>query len=239
MKKILFAVLACVALAMPNEASAQAYRGTYTQKPAKSGTSNFFEHSDMYYGVRLGAAFSNVSSSSDLIKGGSTIPGLNIGGVVGIALTDEAPLYLESGLSYIQKGGKGRYTLNAQDPADRKTYDAKYTLNYLEIPAVIKYIYSVDDQMSIQPFALAYLDMGVGGKIKMDELREKRPAFSDHNDYDRHFRRFDVGLKFGCGASYDVFYGEIYYDLGLTNTCNDDFGSTHNRTFGVNIGVNF
>lgn len=241
MKRFLFAALAFLAMAMPNEASAQAYRGTYTQKPAKNSSSNFFEHSDMYYGVRLGVGFNGISSTSTFLKGGSTTAGLHIGGVVGFQLTDEAPLYVETGLSYAHKGGKGNYSNSDTDPTKVRNYIAKYSLDYLEIPAVIKYVYSADDKLSVQPFAGLYVDTGLGGKIKLQDgtYREDHPAFSDYDNDDVHFTRFDIGLKLGCGVSYDVFYGEVYYDLGLTNTCNDGLESTHNRRFGINVGVNF
>ena len=41
-----------------------------------------------------------------------------------------------------------------------------YDLNYLEIPAVVKYKYEVDDHFSLQPFMGGYFAVGVGGKIK-------------------------------------------------------------------------
>lgn len=241
MKKFILAALAFVAMAMPNNALAQSYRYNPNTPAKRSTASNFFEHTDMYYGVRLGVGFNSISSSSTFIRGNSTLAGLNIGGVVGFALTDEAPLFVETGVSYAQKGGKGSYT-TCETEGPSKTYDAKYNLGYLQIPAVIKYAYAADEQLSIQPFAGVFLDTGLGGSIKVQSGtndRGKRPAFSDYDKDDVHFKRFDIGLKLGCGVSYDVFYGEVYYDLGLANTCNDIIDTTHNRRLGINIGVNF
>lgn len=239
MKKIILAAIAIAMMAMPTCVQAQAYRYNPNTPAKRSTASNFFEHSDMYYGVRLGVGFNTIGSSSPCIKGNSIFTGLNIGGVVGFSLTDEAPLFVETGASYAQKGAKGTYTTIGEGS---KTYDAKYNLGYLEIPAVVKYVYAADDQLSIQPFAGLFLDTGLGGSIKVQSGtndRDKRPAFSDYDADDVHFTRFDIGLKLGCGVSYDVFYGEVFYDLGLANTCNDAVESTHNRRLGINIGVNF
>lgn len=239
MKKFILAAIAIAMMAMPTCVQAQAYRYNPNTPAKRSTASNFFEHSDMYYGVRLGVGFNTIGSSSKYIKGNTVFTGLNIGGVVGFSLTDEAPLFVETGASYAQKGAKGTY----KDPS-MKPYEAKYNLGYLEIPAVVKYVYAADDQLSLQPFAGIFLDAGLGGSMKMQsgiEDPQKRPAFSDYHDApdDVHFKRFDIGLKLGCGVSYDVFYGEVYYDLGLANTCNDIIDTTHNRRLGINIGVNF
>ena len=133
--------------------------------------------------------------------------------------------YLETGLSYIEKGGK-------KDLANGKkmTYD----LNYLEIPAVIKYKYEVDDHFSLQPFMGGYFAVGVGGKIKNFAEREAESSFDSHN-----FRRLDGGLRIGCGISYDMFYADLTYDIGLANICHDTFDRSRNGAVMFNFGVNF
>ena len=53
------------------------------------------------------------------------------------------------------------------------------------------------------------------------------------------FKRFDGGLRFGCGAGYDIFYLELAFDLGLSNICHDMFDTSRNRSLTLNFGVNF
>ena len=178
-----------------------------------------------YYGLRIGPSFSYVNSDDERLDGGNWQTGLNVGVVAGIPLTDTAPLYLETGLSYIEKGGK-------KDLANGKkmTYD----LNYLEIPAVIKYKYEVDDHFSLQPFMGGYFAVGVGGKIKNFAEREAESSFDSNN-----FRRLDGGLRIGCGISYDMFYADLTYDIGLANICHDTFDRSRNGAVMFNFGVNF
>ena len=56
-----------------------------------------------------------------------------------------------------------------------------YDLNYLEIPAVLKYKYEVDDHFSIQPQVGGYFAVGVGGKIKNFAEREAQSSFRSDN----------------------------------------------------------
>jgi hypothetical protein len=177
-----------------------------------------------YYGLRLGAAFSTVNSDDPRLDGGTMQTGLNVGMVVGFQLHPTSPVCLETGLFYTEKGGKGRY--------DGKKFT--YNLNYIEVPLLLKYQIDVERKLSIQPFLGGYLACGVGGKIKD---YGNRTAFSSFDD--DAFRRFDGGLRLGCGLQYDIIYVEAAYEFGLANICNDSFETSHNRCLYVNCGVNF
>ena len=98
----------------------------------------------------------------------------------------------------------------------------------------MKYAYPIDENFSIQPFAGGYIACGVGGKIKNYGLREAESSFSSDC-----FKRFDGGLRVGCGAAYDMFYFDITYDIGLANICHDEFDTSHNGCLTLNFGVNF
>ena len=108
-----------------------------------------------------------------------------------------------------------------------------YDLNYLEIPAVLKYKYEVDDHFSIQPQVGGYFAVGVGGKIKNFAEREAESSFKDAN-----FRRLDGGIRIGCGIGYDMFYADLTYDIGLANICHDSFDKSRNGALQFNFGVN-
>lgn len=166
-----------------------------------------------------------MSSDDKTLDGGNAQTGLNVGAVVGIALSDRAPVFFETGLYYTEKGGKKKL-----DDGKKMTYD----LNYLEVPLTVKYAYPIDDHFSIQPFAGGYLACGVGGKIKNYREREADPPFSSNR-----FKRFDGGLRLGCGVAYDMFYADLTYDVGLANICHDEFDTSHNGCLTLNFGVNF
>lgn len=186
--------------------------------------SGFADEHNLYYGIRLGWALGAISSDVQGVEAGTLRSGLHLGGVVGIQLSSEHPVYLESGLSYVEKGGKG----------DLKGMKHTYSLKYLLLPVVVKYRYELDDAFSIQPFLGGYLATGIGGKIRNYAELESRSAFSGED-----FRRFDGGLRLGCGFEYQIMYAEACFDFGLANISRNDFASSHTRCLYFNLGVNF
>lgn len=183
-----------------------------------------YRSNDVYYGLRIGPAFTTVSSDNKYLDGSKSKTGLNVGFAFGVELSD--PLYFETGLYYTEKGGKN----------NKANLDFTYGLNYLELPFVLKYVYEIDD-FSIQPFFGGYFACGVGGKIKNFENRKAYSSFN--NDYATEFNRVDAGLRMGVGFSVDMFYADLTYDLGLANIGNDDFDECHSRALMLTFGVNF
>lgn len=178
---------------------------------------------DSYVGLRLGLGVATVNANDPYLDGGSPKAGLNVGVVAGLQVAPATPLYLETGLSYIEKGGKG---------GSRDAYT--YTMNYLEVPLLIKYQHNLDHETSLQPFVGVYGALGVSGKIKDQNQRLIYNAFADDA-----FHRFDGGLRIGCGLQYDYLYAELGYDIGLANVSRDDFETAHTGCFFANIGINF
>lgn len=227
MKKTLLLSLLCMILAMSAMAQpGYRYGRGYNpriQTVGRHGNELIAWHS-YYVGLRVGLNASHVSSESPLLDGSSMKSGLNIGIAAGTQLTYRAPLFIESGLYYSQKGGKG-------DSGNGKfTYD----LNYLEVPVLIKYKHFVGNQTSIQPYAGGYLAVATDGQIKNYGTRTAFSSFEDG-----YFNRFDGGLKIGCGVGYNMLYLDASYDIGLANIGQDNFDDTHNGCFTINLGVNF
>ncbi len=232
MKRVTFIMMATLLAAIP--ATAQNYKDSRYYNPRtghldyRQGNNNRHyrdRDKDAYFGFRIGPAFSHVSSDDSRLDGGEWQTGLNVGAVVGIPLTYQYPLYLETGLSYIEKGGK-----KDQTTGEKMTY----SLNYLEVPVVLKYKYNVDNHFSIQPQVGGYFAVGVGGKVKNYQALEAQSSFNKNL-----FQRCDGGLRFGCGIGYDMFYADVTYDLGLANIGHDTFKNTKNGSLQLNFGVNF
>ena len=106
MKRLAFIMMALLLALMP--AAAQNYRDSryYNKQTGHLDYRFNNNYGSPYYGFRIGPAFTFVNSDDSRLDGGDWQTGLNVGVVAGIPLTDSAPLYLETGLSYIEKGGK-------------------------------------------------------------------------------------------------------------------------------------
>ena len=182
---------------------------------------------DCYFGVRVGLNVSMVNSGVPRLDGDNPKAGLALGGVVGFQLVDDTPLYVETGLLYTEKGGKSHY--------DGGSFT--YSLNYLELPLVVKYgieINTFRGDLEIQPFFGGFLAQGLTGKIKEYNSRTSTSSFSNEA-----FRRFDGGLRMGCGVQFNHLYGELGYELGLANISHDEFDTAHTSNFFLTVGVNF
>ena len=215
MMKGLVLALICAMFALP--VSAQMRRGYHRPAPSRHShpmRSHYGSHSDFmlgentYFGLRFGLSASSVHSDDQYLNGSGVQSGYNIGGVVGFQLSYFAPVFFETGLSYIEKGGKGSFGGN------KFTYD----LNYLDVPLVLKYRHVVAPTTAIEPFLGGYLSCGVGGQIRDFGDRAAYGSFSDNN-----FNRFDGGIRIGCGAAFSMLYAELGYDLGLSNISKDYF----------------
>lgn len=222
MKKIIIAALLGFLAIMPS--TAQNYRSSnqYSYNSRSNYSHSMFGYDDVYFGFRIGPSFTTISTDEkDFDFSAKT--GLNFGVVAGFGLSNSIPLFLETGLYYNEKGGK----------ADIGRTDIKYRLNYLEVPFAFKYMYELDDEISIQPYLGAYIAYGISGKIKDYD------ALTSESSYKNMFHHFDAGMKIGCGMQYDMFYFELNYDLGLANIRDDEFTTCRNRALTLNLGVNF
>lgn len=211
MKKILLSILA-VLFAAPS--FAQYSSGGFS-----------LSESSLYYGVRLGMNVANLSGDDE--PGLNSKIGLNLGGTVGLRLSDTTPIFLESGLYFSGFGAQ----------KDKNSV----TLNYLELPILIKYGVQVSDDIALLPFIGPSFRYGLfGGKIKTSG-EGKIDSFGD-DPY--QYKRGDVGIKLGCGAEYNKLYLELGYQFGITNIANwelanHDDAAVHNGALFINLGVNF
>ena len=178
--------------------------------------------SSVYYGLRLGMNFSTISG--DYFDLGTRI-GMNLGGVVGIRVSDSTPVFLESGLYYASRGAKeGKSTVSTHN---------------LEIPLLIKYGIQATDEIAVLPYIGPYFAFGLGGNYKYEIGNSE---FKKDGTYD-FMKRFDMGFKVGCGAEYNKLYLELGYQFGVMNLLKEEVNpadeSARNGSLYVNFGVNF
>ena len=180
------------------------------------------DQSSLYYGIRLGMNIATLTGDAGDL--GSKV-GLNFGGTVGLRVSDTTPIFLESGLYYTGCGAK----------KDKSSV----SLNYLELPLLIKYGIQASDDIALLPFIGPTFRYGLfGGKIKSPG-GHKEDSFGDGR-----YKRADMGIKLGCGAEYNKLYLELGYQFGIANISDavlesGDDASVHNGALFINLGVNF
>ena len=172
-----------------------------------------------YFGVRLGGSWTQMFTNID----NSTMSG-RIGWHAGVAYGKQlgrgVPLFFETGLYFTQKCTRATFLRTAQTEAE----EHDLTLDYIEVPLLFKYKISTGvDDLSVQPFVGGFVAVGVAGKDHSYADRENYKVFSG-----RGFKRFDGGLKVGCGLGYQNFYFEVSYDIGLANILD---GNDSNRMY--------
>jgi len=172
------------------------------------------DKSNLYYGARLGMTLASMSGD---IEASGAKAGLTLAGIVGLRVSSSSPVFLESGFYYTQRGGKDG--------------DTSMTLKNLEIPIIIKYGIKATDDIAVLPFLGPYFSWGIGGKLKNDEIDLEESSYN-------YVNHGDMGIKFGCGAEYDMLYLELGYQVGVANIA-DGKGSIHSNAFFANFGVNF
>lgn len=188
---------------------------------AQYGSGGFsLSESSLYYGIRLGM---NVSSITGDYVDLDSKTGVALGAVVGVRVSEATPLFIEGGLYYSGRGAK----------KDKTTA----SLNYLEVPILIKYGVQVADNIALLPYIGPYFSLGVGGKYKYQVAGGN---IEKDGIYD-HFNRGDMGFKVGCGAEYNMLYLELGYQFGVANIAKDNPTdlAAHTGNFFVNLGVNF
>ena len=176
------------------------------------------DENSVYYGIRLGVNFAGLSG--DFNDNLGTKVGMNLGGVIGLRLSQTTPVFLESGLYYTERGAK--------DGKD------KASLTYLEIPVLIKYGIQTGGDFVVLPYIGPYFSYGIAGKTKIHS-----PEGNINESSYEFFKHGDMGFKLGCGAEYNNLYAELGYQFGVANILDVGDDEARNHAFYINIGVNF
>ncbi|MBR3009809.1 MAG: PorT family protein [Prevotella sp.] len=210
MKKV-FAVIAALVLAVPS--FAQYSSGGFD-----------LDKENLYYGVRIGM---NGATLSGDIDGLGTKVGLNIAGIIGLHISKTAPVFLESGLYYTERGGK------------KDKISVGY--NNIEIPLLVKYGFKASDGIAVLPFLGPTFSYAISGKTKQAGVSgiEKVGTFDEKKAFTGGLKRANMGFKLGCGAEFNNIYLEGGYQFGITDVCKLDEASIHSNAFFLNFGVNF
>lgn len=105
---------------------------------------------------------------------------------------------------------------------DNPNYDWRrlYELYYLEIPVLASFRIELADDFMLQLNAGAFVACGVGGNVKDNIIKDELINIGDFlgNPFvkgEGGLHRFDAGLQFGIGFTYNEFFIGAAYDWGL------------------------
>lgn len=208
------------------------------------------------WGIRGGLNFSNAGSKytgsvgegeskSDYEPDFKSRVGFHLGVVADFGLSES--FSIQPGLYFTTRGAK------IEESYDGEKYEEKYNLNYLHLPILASYKIKLSDDIKWHINAGPYVACGVGGKVKWEYSYDGESEKGDYKafgvadkdaDEDKGgLKRFDAGLSFGTGVSFNKIYFGLTYDLGLANIADkkvwgDDF-KLKNRNFAISVGYNF
>ena len=209
MKKV-FAVIAALVLAVPS--FAQYSSGGFD-----------LDKENLYYGVRIGMTGATLSGDAAEVKDLGSKVGLTLAGIIGLHISKTAPVFLESGLYYTERGAK----------KDKSSV----SYNNLEIPVLVKYGIKATDEIALLPFIGPVFSYAISGKFKTGDI--EMGAFDEKKwPNGNALKRATMGFKLGCGAEYNNLYLEAGYQFGITDISKGNDGIHSNALF-VNFGVNF
>ena len=206
MKKV-FAVIAALVLAVPS--FAQYSSGGFD-----------LDKENLYYGVRIGMTGATLSGDAVEVKDLGSKVGLTLAGIIGLHISKTAPVFLESGLYYTERGAKN------------------VGYNNLEIPVLVKYGIKATDEIALLPFIGPVFSYAISGKYKYSDGGTSVEVGAFDEKKWSALKRANMGFKLGCGAEYNNLYLEAGYQFGITDISKGDDGIHSNALF-VNFGVNF
>ena len=182
---------------------------------------------NLYYGVRIGMTGATLSGDAVEVKDLGSKVGLTMAGVIGLRISSTAPVFLESGLYYTERGAKNIGYTN------------------LEVPLLIKYGIKASDDIAILPFVGPYFARACWGETKSalnknaEGKETKVGTFDEKKAWTGGLSRLNMGFKIGCGAEYNKLYLEVGYQIGVTNIAKQDDLTIRSNAFVANFGVNF
>ncbi|MFI3328828.1 MAG: outer membrane beta-barrel protein [Rikenellaceae bacterium] len=194
-----------------------------------------------FFSLRAGANFANLHN--DYVSTDSQT-GFNAAGLYNIALMDNLPLFLQTGLSFEMKGARNSGILTTSQNTHFKSYN-------IEIPVVLTFDIPINKSMAIVPEFGVYYSIAVAGSMTTDggdsfyrPFKSESVTLADGTSIDsRVMSRNDFGLRVGASFRYCRYLIGFAYDAGLINNFSKDLrdlgykGST--GTWSVNLGYRF
>ncbi len=195
------------------------------------------------YGLKLGPNLNWVTTTSDKGQNDGTRMGFGFGFFVDRLYTQHVAL--SSGLSYNVYGLKYQFTdyRLVNDFLEPAYIDVnrKFKGSFLEVPLKVKVKFDVMDSWKAFAEGGAALGINLTAKAKDNyNYYGLTHADDDFLDASDQYRRFQLALRFGLGAEYEItsklsVFAQLCYGHGLTNV----FTRTMERQTGSNLKTNY
>ena len=195
MKKRLFGLLVICLICSYAKVSAQGY-----------------SYPGFHFGLRGGYTINSLAGDgSENLKNKNNL----YGGLAMDFRLGSIPLYLETGVYYMNKG----YVIGIDKVYPDYTtvvsyFENTHNANFFHAPLLISYHYYVTDDMAIQPF------------------------FGGYGGYSTELDTEDYGIRFGCGFNWKRLYVNVGYDYGLCNVVDKKTAKLHANTLILTLGFN-
>lgn len=183
----------------------------------------------MKLGPKAGVAITSLNSDALEPYGSKTT--IDLGAFLQVPLGQNSPIVFQPEVIYVMKGGK----------YEESGGELSYNFDYIEVPLLVKYNFPVEGSITPNLFVGPVVSFLTTAKVKVEFDGEE-----DESDIKEYFKSTDFCLAFGGGI--DVMMGtsgtltfDIRYELGLTNTYDEDFGGAevkHNALL-FNVGWGF
>jgi len=188
----------------------------------------------VHFAVKGGINLSTQQTGNALFDvNNSTIVGFNIGGVAAI---DFDKFTLQPGLFFTTKGER----VIIPDPFTTATYNAYYTLDYIEIPVDILYKRKLGPKTTVHFGLGLYLATGVYARVTYPGTSNRITFDNNTANLQPGYQNPDYGLNFLAGMQLNKKIAfDAGYDLGLANLYFSNTTTLRNRTFSVSMGYSF
>lgn len=192
------------------------------------------------FGAKVGLNITGMTLKSGNVKvDAKARAGVSFAGTYQRLLTENLPLYLETGLEFAMAGTS----------YGDKTAKTIYNLWYMDIPVMVNYKFFVGD-FTIYPSVGLYYALGLGGNLKYkweyegEKGSEKYKVFGKYDPETREggvLTRSDLGIRVGVTGQWQNFTVGLAYSNGFLNIANTSDKDTkfHNWGFNISVGYNF
>ena len=193
----------------------------------------FAQNNDVPHNILTVRCGGSTSTATSFGVPSSHLGGFWLGLTDHISIYHKQPVYLETGILFVQKG----YKISGYK-------DSKTKLNYFEIPVMVNYRIGKYGHFEVIPTVGGYVSVGVSGKLTYEE--DKNYNVFKEGSLDR----LDCGLRLGSDIVFGIISLSFTYDLGLRKIDNFDpiFGEKEtllgykelkNKSLLFGIGFNF